>query len=640
MNFQSIHLNYKRILLFSVWVSMAIHPIYSQTQFQKTYGGTCEDYFSVVKETSEGGYITTGVTKSVGSGDADIWIVKTDVNGNMQWDKVYGGALIDRPIDIHEVTGGYIIGAETQSFGEGGYDYLLMKIDGTGEVLWSKTYGESNQDYARHLKVMPDNGFLLVGWGYSFGGTYIFGIRTDANGNILWSKITGANKGVSNGGVEPTSDGGYIFAAHSSLATPCFRGYVFKTDANLNPIWERFYCIDSGTGNPSSASTDVVETSDGSYVVTGVSAKQRLIYVVKFTSSGSVSWGRKFSTTGFDVAQEISETSAGDLIIMGSGEATRRGLIMKLNSGGNLQWTKSVGGGTRTTYSSGIIDTDGGFVGIGETSDYGVGGNDAIFVKTDSNGDTGYCNDASASYTQSNISFSTTSGSASATPIIPIVNNISIPHGNGLAQVQTPCVDAPISNSCTFTPLPVELLSFKAGWVDNQFSKVELNWETVAEYNNDHFEVERSTDGINFRSLFQVPAGDQTIHLNTYKELDTDPEKIKTSFYRLKQVDIDGKYAYSNIEPIYPNLDLSFISLHPNPATDNLFYDLYAPRNMEVKVKIIGALGNIVHYELKQLYKGENNLTLDIEAYGNGIYLIYILSTDGDGTLTKQFVIN
>jgi hypothetical protein len=153
-------------------------------QWAKTYG---YDQASSVQQTSDGGYIVAGVTYLFGAGYIDLFLIKTDANGNVQWAKTYGGTNNDWARSVQQTSdGGYIVAGETYSFGAGYYDIFLIKTDANGNVQWAKTYGGTSYDYAHSVQQTSDGGYIVAGYTQSFGaGWYdIILIKTDANGNI------------------------------------------------------------------------------------------------------------------------------------------------------------------------------------------------------------------------------------------------------------------------------------------------------------------------------------------------------------------------------------------------------------------------------------------------------------------------
>jgi len=201
--------------------------------WQKSYGGDKSDYAYSIQQTTDGGYIVAGRTKSFGAGDNDIWILKLESNGNVSWQKTYGGRDYDFADSIQQTSdGGYIVAGSTQSFGAGYYDAWVLKLDSTGDVSWQKTYGGSNLDYAHSIQQTTDGGYILAGYSFSAGDNDILILKLESNGNVTWQKTYGASYSDYARSIQQTSDGGYIVAGY----TPSFDGddvdfWVLKLDS-------------------------------------------------------------------------------------------------------------------------------------------------------------------------------------------------------------------------------------------------------------------------------------------------------------------------------------------------------------------------------------------------------------------------
>jgi len=159
----------------------SLNPM-SATYFAKTYGGgTSSEWAYSVQQTSDGGYIVAG------DAGGDIFLIKTDANGNISWAKTYGGTSYDWTRSVQQTSdGGYIVAGYTTSFGASARDIFLIKTDANGNIQWAKTYGGTSDDWAFSVQQTSDGGYILAGETRSFGAGYgdIFLIKTDANGNI------------------------------------------------------------------------------------------------------------------------------------------------------------------------------------------------------------------------------------------------------------------------------------------------------------------------------------------------------------------------------------------------------------------------------------------------------------------------
>jgi hypothetical protein len=150
--------------------------------WSKTYGRSGDDYLQLVQKTSDGGYALAGITDSFGAGSDDFWLVKTDANGNIQWERTYGGAGYEFASSFQQTSdGGYALAGFTDSFGAGGDDFWLVKTDSAGIMQWNQTYGGTRDDYAYSVVQANDGGYAIAGCTYSFG----------AGGSDMWLVKTG-----------------------------------------------------------------------------------------------------------------------------------------------------------------------------------------------------------------------------------------------------------------------------------------------------------------------------------------------------------------------------------------------------------------------------------------------------------------
>jgi len=208
-------------------------------QWARTFGGASWDYAYSVQQTSDGGYIVTGFTGSFSSGDADIILIKTNSLGNLQWAKTYRGTNYDYAYSVQQTSdGGYIVAGHTLSFGAGNWDVFLIKTDASGNLQWAKTYGGTDWDYAYSVQQTSDGGYIVAVWTQSFSpGRYFAIIKTNASGNVQWAKAyAGAWTDWTDRtySVQQTPDGGYIAAGRVSVDAFDISAFLVKMDANGN----------------------------------------------------------------------------------------------------------------------------------------------------------------------------------------------------------------------------------------------------------------------------------------------------------------------------------------------------------------------------------------------------------------------
>ena len=175
-------------------------------------------------------------------------------------------------------------------------------------------------------------------------------------------------------------------------------------------------------------------------------------------------------------------------------------------------------------------------------------------------------------------------------------------------------------NICGFSNfvLPVELLNFQAR---NQGKSNFLTWQTASETNNNGFEIQRSAEGKTFESLSFVKGHGTTAEKQSYSFADETPLSI--SYYRLKQMDFDGKFKYSPVKSVFlRQAKTSTIKIYPNPTSDESYLNIISPDETTTSVKLYNANGQIVKQLLSKVVAGSNTIPLDMWSLPTGIYLI------------------
>lgn len=239
-------------------------------EWNKTYDGGATDVARSVIQTSDGGYVIAGRT-GWGAGNWDGWVVKTNSEGTIEWEKKYGGSRDDLLYAVVKTeNGGYAVAGYTTSYGAGLDDCWLVKINSNGEQEWEKTYGGTNDDCAFALVTTSDGGYALTGSTVSFGAGQkdFWLIKTDASGNEVWNQTYGG-VGINDHEIATalvvTQDGGYAIAGYTnSLDAGGNDFWLVKTDATGNADWNQTYI---GAGNNMAQS--LVATSDGGYAIVG-----------------------------------------------------------------------------------------------------------------------------------------------------------------------------------------------------------------------------------------------------------------------------------------------------------------------------------------------------------------------------------
>lgn len=325
--------------------------------WQKTYGGSADEKAYNAISTSDNGIAITGYNKSndgdlsTNEGFEDIWILKLDSDGNIQWQTTTGFSGTDQGLSIIETTdGGYLIGGildVTASNGEGssvasakhaGGDYWGIKIDVNGNLEWRKFFGGSNTDTCNDI-IETSDGYILVGSSDSSDidisnnkGSYDFWIlKTDKEGSSLWEKNFGGSE---------------IDEAHAIVQTD---------DGNFLIV-----------GDTRSSDQDITKNNGGAD-----------LWIIKINTNGELLWEQNYGGSSFDAARSISKTNDGGYLISGSSRSLDNGFtnqgqndawLLKISSEGNQEWQQTIGGSNIDFLYDAMQLNNGSYVAVGESS--------------------------------------------------------------------------------------------------------------------------------------------------------------------------------------------------------------------------------------------------------------------------------
>ena len=200
----------------------------SFTVYTNLFGGGGDDGGCSVEQTTDGGYIITGYTWSYGNGEEDIWLIKTDGQGNEEWNQTFGGSEDDVGLYVEQtMDGGYIITGYLSN-DENNYDVRLIKTDGPGNEEWNRTFGGG---IGYSVKQTTDGGYVVIGDSQSFGSSEsdVWLIKTDGQGNEEWNQTFGGSEDDRGYSGEQTTDGGYIITGQKGYDV-----WLIKTDPQGN----------------------------------------------------------------------------------------------------------------------------------------------------------------------------------------------------------------------------------------------------------------------------------------------------------------------------------------------------------------------------------------------------------------------
>jgi hypothetical protein len=353
-------------------------------------GGSDPDEGYSARITADAGYIVTGVTMSFGSGGADVYMLKIDQGGDTLWTSTFGGASDDWGECVNQTAdGGYVIAGGTDSFGAGNYDVYLVRTDASGDTLWTRSIGGTEDDVAYAVEQTADGGCVIAGSTESFGAgdSDVYLIRMDSGGNAVWTKTMGGMETDAGGFVQQTSDGGFIvIGSTESYGAGASDVYLIRTDSDGEIQWTRTF-----GGTADDEGYYVQQTADGGFILTGYSksfgAGQKDVYLVRTDADGDVVWTKTLGGSSVDVGESVLQTADGGYVITGFTSSYGAGgmdvYLLRTDSAGDTLWTKTMGGTGYDRCNSVQISADGGYFAAGLTTSFGSGSSDVYLIKLD-----------------------------------------------------------------------------------------------------------------------------------------------------------------------------------------------------------------------------------------------------------------
>ncbi len=380
---KAVKFNYYFLLLTSYFsLTFAQAP---DTLWTKTYGGSGNDRGFSVQQTTDGGYVVAGY-KDVPGDDCNFYLIKTDQFGDTLWTKTYGGPSGDFARFVQQTFDeGYIMVGYSYSFSGVRPDVYVVKTDSLGDTLWTKTYGGTEDDAGYCIRQTIDEGYIITGYTSSFGAEYedLWLIKTDSVGDTLWTKTYGTS-GIDGGSsVQQTLDSGYVITGYNGSGGGS-SVWIIKTDASGDTVWTKTY----GGGNYDCGSS-VQQTTDSGFIVVGYTwnfgAGYTDVWLIRTDSLGDTLWAQTYGDTSIDRGFSVKQTVDGGYIIAGHTSSFGAGLddvyIIKTDSLGDTLWTKTYGGGNNDWGNSIQQTSDGGYVIAGYTESFGAGDYDVWLLK-------------------------------------------------------------------------------------------------------------------------------------------------------------------------------------------------------------------------------------------------------------------
>lgn len=601
-------------ILFSFIFLLVFSCCFCQETFKKTFGGTLADDAHAIAQTYDGGYVIAGDTYSFGSGKSDVYIVKFDSTGNVLWNKTYGGNDYDHAYAIIETNdSGYAV----TGVSGGNTNYLLvLKLDRDGNFEWSKYFTANTRNGGNVIRQTYDGGLLICGYtSTNNNGSYGYLVKTDNKGNLQWSKkVFDRSFYPEIKDLVKTKDSGYAMIAN--FPSPSYYDiYLIKTDSAANFKWAK-----SIIGKSNELPSTLKETSDKGFIIGGSTfsfSNSWEMFAIKTDSAGNLQWSKNIGTgpgagaLKSQFVNSVIETKDKGFLFAGTTDSSVTGktspYIVKTDSNGNLQWTKVLHFDNPISAISGIKmirSKDGGFAAA--SSIYTGTADDILLFKFDSTFN--ICGDYSEEGTA-------TENGKMANQVVNITsaNTTSF---SGSAILQT---GSGVEITLCDAVMPFSLLSFTAAKTQNGNL---LDWVTGEEINSSYFQLEKSNDDRNFIPLVKINAKGNSTTQQHYSY--TDNKNIDgTNYYRLKMVDLNGYYRYSETRMLRGESSTA-CKIYPNPAKDFITLEVSRTTAFSAQIKIISLQGKTIQSFLFGGIAGLNKKIINTSALQPATYFLQI----------------
>jgi len=417
------------IILFAS-LSIKVQAQCTGNSFQKVFGGALNERAHAVKQTTDGGFVIVGETTSLGAGGMDIFVMKTDANGNIIWNNTYGSTSNDDGSSmsiIQTSDGGYLFAGFTFGFGAGNnYDGWVVKLFGNGGIDWEQRLVGASRETIRDIKELLNGDFILTGNSESTGAGNqdINVIWLSSNGSFINSQTYGSNNADQPTSVMeiPGTNRDVIITAHTNgFGASGTDGILMRIDNSGNPVWTKK--VLNGPASEAYYATEML--SNGDFVAVGFTpsfgAGMDDILVTRFDVNGNEIWTRVYGGVGSDRASNVRQNSNGEIIVVGETNSFGAGgydqFLISIDVNGNLNWSRTYGdiGSDRIDRWSKSMDvtTNNEIIFVGGTTSFNANGEDIYIVKTNSCGES--CN-------SQNVIFNEVSPNINVVNIVPVQN--------------------------------------------------------------------------------------------------------------------------------------------------------------------------------------------------------------------------
>lgn len=595
----------KLTLSFLVMV-ITIITSFSQN-FQMTLGKPGSSIYCYDGEqTNDGGYIATGIV-FLGS-NSDILVVKTDASGDTLWTKIYSGPDQEQAVKIKETAdNGFILLGKTRSWGQGSFDNFLVRLNSTGDTLWTKTIGFSGIEYPTDIEPTSDGGYVMLS--YYSGSNNVYVTKLASNGDVEWVKSYGGTSTDRAYDIDQTSDGGYVFVGYTdSYGQGGSDMLVVKIDANGIVEWDRAY-----GGTEDEVGYAIVQTIDGDYFAVGscnsFGQGNEDFYIIRIWTTGTLVTDRVIGTDKLERAYDVTQDVSGDIVAVGytndlSGHYNM--IATKFTSNMTHQWTRIYGGTDEETGKFISPTTDGGVIigGYSQSFNPENSQDDMYLVKTDSDGLSEVCLQEMIYYPIVN------------PPVMNVACGVGTATGSAISSAASPVITS--SNEFVHQLNGCEQNKFQRNYFyDDHSTKITSVKQTIDNgYALAGSAYQLSADK-QYMTLMKTDIEGEVLWTKTYEEQ-------AHTFINDMQITSDGGYILGGMTSDWEDSEYFFYVVRTNSAGDVIW------------TKKVGGpgLNEEFLYGIQETNDGGFVLAGATYSYGAGMADNFIVKLDEDGNTT------
>lgn len=384
-------------IILTLTLSVILNTLFGQSNPGLSFGGNSDDRGLAMCLTSDGGYLLTGSTRSLGAGSEDFYLVKLNTIWQSVWRKTYGGIHQDHARSIISTDEGFIIFGDVWDYGDARLGMFMSLIDADGNELWGKHYGTQSDDWGFNVIETLNGDFMLLGYSRGFetsGDIYV--VKTDHQGNFIWENNYGYDHDDYAMDIIENDDGSFLIIGtkngffndvHANYTRHDADILLVKIDANGDEIWKKTIG-DSGHDFGYS----IKKAANGGNYIFGSTQSYGAgsfdMYLAKIDDNGIEEWHNTYGGELYEYGLSMDINENDDLFLFGTTRSYGQNnsedfYLIKVDKEGNVIWELTIGGELSDFGHSVIALPDSGCAIIGSSKSYGSGGYDMLFMKVD-----------------------------------------------------------------------------------------------------------------------------------------------------------------------------------------------------------------------------------------------------------------